>query len=234
MRDTLKTYVTITGAAIVLSVAVYIGQANPKTGIPDPITVNGETITFTYTDDTTGEDLILYTDQAAYTDGLSHAQVYVAVVNNSGKEQLVELQAAFEDSKKRISDVAILTTSTLEREVPIIENLCREVVGTTTRRTETVCADETVATTSEQYSEAAWQPLSLLERSDAEVTKEAQRLSVARKVEVGYAAARKSQGFRVQSGEVVYYKVIIQYEPNISGNFYFEATGSEGGYGHLK
>ena len=55
-----------------------------------------------------------------------------------------------------------------------------------------------------------------------------------RKNQPEYTGKLKSEAFKIKQGEVLYYKVIINFQPNMAGNFYFEAIGSAGGYGHLK
>lgn len=217
----------------VIGLTVFIGGTNEK-GLPDPVLG----ISFPYTDDNTGETLHIYSSDTSYTNGLSHAEVYLAVVNNSGKKQDVELLAYFEDSKKRVSDVAVLGNVTRVRTVPVIENVCRDVVATTTDQSvSTVCRDEEVSSFEETYEQLEWQPIALVERSINEKNKETLKLvkgSVSRKADSKFITSSKSQGVTQNEGEVVYYKVVIQFEPNNSGNFFFEAIGSEGGYGHLQ
>lgn len=229
----MKRALTITLAAAAAGVVgfyVFIGGTNEQ-GRPDPVTVNGQTITFAYTDDNTGETLPIYTDASSYTNGLSHAEVYLAVVNNTGKEQDVELLAYFEDTKKRIDSVSVLTEQVLERTVPIMGQVC-EPVSTSTGPTE-VCAEREIGTRTEQSTELVWQPLTLVDRSGSEKSKETSRISGERKADATFVAEKKSQGFSMEPGEVVYYKAVIQYQPKQSGNFFFEAIGSKGGYGHL-
>lgn len=233
MKNTLLAYALALGLAGVVGITVFIGQSDPKTGAPESV----QGITFPYTDDNTGETLHIYTNADAYTNGLSHAEVYVAVVNQSGVTQDVELLAYFEDTKKRVEDVSVLTTISRFRQVPVIENVCREVVSATTSQKETVCRDEETALRDELYETIEWLKLPLQDRTPQEVQEESASLakvSAVSKAEAKYTATTKAQGFTLNPGEVVYYKVIIQYEPNLSGSFFFEAIGSEGGYGHLK
>lgn len=224
----MKRAITITLSAAtagVIGMYVFIGGTNEK-GIPDPITVDGQTIAFTYTDDNTDETLPIYADSSSYTNGFSHAVVYLAVVNNSGKEQDVELLAYFEDTKKRIETVSVLVEEVKEVSVPIVETVCEQVAGTSTGPME-VCTEKEISRRTEDYSELVWQPLAVVDRPGREKSKDVS------KADSAYIAPRKSQGFAMKDGEVVYYRVIIKFEPNQSGNFFFEAIGSNGGYGHL-
>lgn len=234
MRNTLTQYaVAVLGIVGLVSATIYLGGVDPKTGVPDPVLG----ISFPYTDDLTGETLHIYTNTDAYSNGLSHAEVYVAVVNQSGVTQDVELLAYFTDTKKRVEDVSVLTTLTRVRQVPVVENICREVTSSTTQETTEVCQDEQTALNDETYETVEWLKLPLKNRTPQEVLKESMslsKMSATSKAESTYTAPSKSQGFTINPGEVVYYKVIIQFEPNMPGSFFFEAIGSEGGYGHLK
>jgi hypothetical protein len=213
----------------VIGLAVFLGGTDPE-GLPNP--VSG--ISFPYTDDNTGETLHIYANDTSYTNGLSHAEVYLAVVNNSGKKQDVELLAYFEDTNKRIESVSILTEQTRTRDIPITGEMCEKITSTTTGKKEDVCIEEQTGVNVEQYKVLAWEPVSVVNRTSAEKTKENSRVLMNRKADSAYISTRKSQGVVQDVGEVVYYKVVIQFEPNNSGNFFFEAIGSQGGYGHLK
>ncbi len=215
-----------------IGVSLFIGSTDSEKR-PAPITVDGQTIEFPYTNDNSGEDLLIYANAESYTDGLSHAQVYLAVVNNSGKDQDVELMAYFDGTDKRVDDVSALVEVTREEAVPVIENVCTDVTSTTTSQKEKVCADRAVRNDVRQVHDLAWLPLNLLDRTEGEKSKENALVAGKRKADDRFVAGRKSQGFAMKKGEVVYYKLIIQYQPNQTSSFYVEAIGSKGGYGHL-
>lgn len=228
----LVTITTITLTAGVLGAFLFIGGTNPKTGVPDPITVDGQTINFTWTDDNTGEDLHIWTDQATYTNGLSHATVYVAVANQSGIEQDVELMAYFRDSQKRIDTVEVLAEVTEEVNEPILEEVCEQMDK---RSTSTECYQVQTGTTTSQVTNNKWVSLDTVARTPVEKTKEAIWLKgeAMKTIEDGFIAEKKTAAYTLPADGVLYYKVDINFPANADDNFYFTAVGSAGSKGHL-
>jgi hypothetical protein len=231
MKPTLTQIAAALTTAIVVGALLYIGGINPKTGVPDPITVDGQTIEFTWTDDNTDEDLHIYTDQATYTNGLSHATVYVAVANRSGVTQDVELMAHFRDTKKRIEDVKVLTEVTKEIAEPIYTEKCDAI---TKGATSSECYQEQIGTTTRQEANLEWVPLDTVVRTPSEVTKEQQYLeSKTMKSVEGFIATKKTESYTIPADGVVYYKVNISFPANEDDNFYFAAIGNQGAAGTL-
>lgn len=225
--------ISIVGLAVagIVGFTLYIGQVD-ENNLPSTIEVDGQVIQFTYTDDNTDEDLPIYTNAAQYSNGLSHAEVYAAVVNNTGKDQDVELLAYFTDTNKKVEDISVLAVATYEQQIPVTENVCEEVLSTTTQKMEQLCTDKVTSVRTEQYTKPVWQPVNLVERTETEKTKETKVISH-RKANPDFVAQRKSHGFPLKKGEVVYYRVVIQLEPNKTSPFFLEAIGSKGGYGHI-
>lgn len=218
-----------------VSFALFVGTLD-KAGVPAPITVDGETIEFTWTDDNTGEDLIIYTDQERYNQGLSSATVYVAVANTSGIEQDIELAGYFVNQRRYIKDIAVLTE--VDTEVPaVVETMCTEKVklkGDTSSSTPDCVDIETKQKTTKK--ELKWVELPAQQNDLFEVSKDLEKLAksdAVKKSVDGYIAEKKSADFAIKDGEVLYYKLEIAYPANDDGNFFLEAIGSEGGYGHL-
>jgi hypothetical protein len=239
MKEKFKKYTgVIAGTIGVIAVALFIGTINSKTGFPNPITVDGQTIEFTYTDDNSGETLHIYTDQEYYTNGLSHALVYVAVVNKSNTEQSVELLGYFRDNKQRIADVQVLTTATEIVSEPIYSEVCtdKEVLGSSTKETsiENVCSEEITGEATSTIQYLKWNPLSIVERTNTEKIKEVvtERKAVILS-DIVFTAEKKSEGYTVPVDGVVYYKVLVEFPPRMADGFFFEAIGNAGGYGHL-
>lgn len=229
---TLQLTALATAVAAIVGAVLFIGGTDPKTGFPDPITVDGQTIEFTWTDDNTGEDLHIYTDRATYTDGLSHATVYVAVVNRSGVTQDVELMAHFRDTEKRIENVQVLAEVTREVYEPITEERCEDTKTAT--GTMTFCNQVQTGTTTTLETVTQWVPLDTVVRTPIELAKETTRLQskVTKPVE-GFIAEKKTEGYTIPVNGVVYYKVHVEFPANEDDNFYFSAVGSLGAYGHL-
>lgn len=213
----------------VVSMTLYTGTINKQARTVDPITVDGRTINFTYTDSIAGEDLIIIADRAEYTDGFSHAVIYLAVANISATAQNVELTGYFRDNKKKIKDVAVLTNTTQEYFEPIYADDCTlEASGTT-------CVQVQTGTTTLNKTTAIWAPLPTISRDSLEIAKEAGLLQgVTRQDLKNFIAEHKSISFPVKRNEVIYYKLTVEFPPNGRDEVFFEAIGSNGGYGFLK
>lgn len=215
------------GLVGVVSITLFLGSIGGD-GYPTPITVDGQTINFTWTDDNMGENLHIFTDKRDYNDGLSHAVVYVAVANRSNRNQSVELQAFFRDGSKRIKDVSVLTNVTQNIDEPVYTEQC------STQGTTTTCGQVQTGTTTRQVTKAMWAPLSLVERTAEEITKEDSLVSPGtRKTVENFIGSTKTIAFPINRNEVVYYKVFVEFPAKAQDNFYFEAIGSDGAYGHL-
>lgn len=225
-----------------VSVSLYIGAIDIENRRPASIEVDGKTIDFTWTDSHKGEDLLIFTDQRDYTNGISHATVYAAVVNRSGQAQNVELMAYFAYTNRRIRNVSVLTDATYEE--PVFEETCttEEIPAgtlpnghTTPAGVQQSCEQVQVGTTEETRLD--WVPLPTTPRDLLEVAKEGDwltRTSLTRKQVQGYLAELKTTPFPVPRNGVLYYKLHIEYPINDSGDFILEALGSDGGYGYLR
>lgn len=226
----LKAYaVAILGLVGVVSITLYTGTVDVKNRTVTPIVVDGQTITFTYTDKIGDEDLVIISDRAEYTNGFSHAIIYLAVANISAVTQEVELLGYFRDNKKRLRDIAILTDVTQEFNTPVTTENCVELASGTT------CTTAQTSTTTEQYRTGRWVPLPIITRNTVEALKESGLLAgVSRESAREFISERKTIAFPIKPGEVLYYKVEIEFPPQGRYEVYFEAIGSAGGYGFLK
>jgi len=225
------------GIVGLVSIFIFVGGVDPKTGVPDPITVDGQTIEFTWTDDNSGEDLHIYTDKATYTDGISHAVVYVAVANRSDTPQDIELMGYFRDNKKRITDVSVLTEVTRVEYEPIYEDKCPPSdfnAALPAEKQEKICVNAQIGTTTNEITEMKWAPLAQEERTELKKVQEATKLQdVERKSVESFIAEKKTVPYSVPADGVVYYRTVIEFPTNTDDNFFFEAVGNQGGYGHL-
>jgi len=225
------------GLVGVVSFTLYTGGTDPKTGLPDPIVIDGRTVEFSYTDDNTGEDLHIYAEKGEYKDGLSHAEPILAVVNR-GVAQDIELAAYFSGTDKRIRSVWVATEVTRDILEPIMGEKCGVdtviLLGDKEEATTTCIAVQT-GTSTRQEARLVWAPLSLTERTTDELIKETVNLKETARKDVGaFSAKKKSASYPVAEGQVVYFKVFVEFPRGIRDQVYFEAIGSEGGYGILK
>lgn len=236
----LRNYViAVLGLVGVVSITLYTGSINYATRSVTPIQMDGKTIEFTCTDSIVGEDLVIIIDQCEYKNGLSHAIVYAAVANRSGVNQDVELMAAFRGSGKRIREISVLTNVTRDINEPVYTETCRDesVVSTSTGETtiNNICFKEQIGTTTKRITEAAWGPLPTTKRDVIEVAKEAGLLKGKTREQVSdFFAGDKSTAFPIKKNEVLYYKIHIEFPPQVRDEFYLEAVGSAGGYGFMK
>lgn len=237
-RAQLIAYITgilaLTGTLVGLS--LWTGSIDPETGFPDPITVDGKTIEFTWTDDNTNEDLIIYTDKATYTNGLSHAEVYIALHNNSGVKQNVSFGGYFRDTGKRVDELSVLVEVTEEfSDTTRVEN-CRRPKDYTTVTTATgtvqVCDVFIDQVNTWQETSLQWVPLPQEDRNQLADTASLSKTGRTQK-SVEDFIADKVANYEMEIGEVVYLKALVKFPPNSEDNWYFEAVGSEGAYGHL-
>jgi len=76
----------------------------PDISAQDQITDNGQTIPLAWTDDNTGENLIIKSDQKYY-DASNQVPVYFSVANQSGQDQDISVILWFNDDQKKIEKV---------------------------------------------------------------------------------------------------------------------------------
>lgn len=231
----LKAYmIAVLGLVGVVSITLYTGSINYDTRSVEPITIDGQTITFTCTDSITGEDLVIISDRCEYTNGLSHAEVYLAVANRSGVAQDVELMAFFRGTGKRIKEISVLTNVTSEIHTPAYTETCVEALPNASS-TEPICTQTQTSTTTTQVTEATWGPLPTTKRDVVEVAKESGYFEGKTREQIeGFFTEDKSIAFPIKNGEVLYYRVHIEFPPQQRDEFYFEVIGSAGGYGFMK
>jgi len=197
------------GGTIVLASTVLAPPVIPS------IDFNGETITFPYTDDNSGENLIIYTDKQTYG-GWNSAVVYVMVENISGENQEtkikfidpkqseflfeigrlekdVEYQVEVDDFETVYYDCSYYEQESSSSEPVLVEKTC-EKQEKTGSHFETKYRDE-------------WQ---LLEDIDNEAE------------------------FVLPKNKIAYFKTRIQFPHDTKDEFFIEITGDKNGYGHLK
>lgn len=232
----LKAATALLGAGVI-SVSLFIGQFDDKAQAPAPITVDGQTIHFTWTDENKDETLPIYTDQRDYQNGIAGTTVYAAVHNTMDVAQDIELLGFFVNDRRYIEEVYVLTEVEEEGDWSVT-TVCQEdalLEGAATTSGEVTCND--IQTELQPNTvKPKWVPLSMKERTVYEISREDAWLAkgdAPRKTVDGYVAEEKTFGYRVPAGGVIYYKLELRYPANDTGNFFLQAVGSAGGYGHL-
>jgi len=198
------------------------------------IEVNEQRIEFPYTDDNEGEDLIIRTNSST-TGGV----IYVMVENRSGLGQQINLQLFFKDDKKTITEI-----SELVQDVPyqmIIPEYstttydCSYTASSTNEKVEKTCEKwELVATSTETRYRDEWQPLTIEDFDQHENNLLIASKNIQEKSKMNYKARQKIRE-PILNKAIQYFRIEIKYpllmpKPE---QFFIEAVGSEGAYGHL-
>jgi hypothetical protein len=217
------------GIVTIIGYALYIGGINVDNGLPQPITVNGQTITFPYTDSKVDENMIIYTNEQVYDQSVTTAEMFLAVVNNSGKSQNASLTAYFRDDKKNIKEVLVLNEVTKEVINPVYEESCVDIASGTD------CTKIQTGTTTEQVKELVWLPMALeVKTTPTKPTADKIANMTEKDKFSNFISAKKTAEKTLAKNEVLYYKVIVQYPPNSADELFFEVIGNDGGKGVVK
>ena len=227
-----KKILTILGIGAVALASTLL--TNEK-GIPF-ILVNGERIEFAYTDDNSGENLIIRTDKEIYK-GEGSADVYVMVENKSGSSQTIALQSLFNDNLKTAKNISIL-----KKTVPYqieVNNYgtttydCSYVATSTGETIQKTCEKEIVVSTStETRYKDEWQGKVISTISKENLASLIISKNISIKDTKNYLTD-KIIDFPLTANEVVYLKIRIEFPRYSEGEFFVETIGSDGGYGHL-
>lgn len=198
---------TIIGGTAVVLVAQVFPTPIPLT---PSIIDNGRVIEFAYTDDNTGEDLIIRTNQERYFNIAGGFTVHYSILNNSNQGQEVKVAFSLSDD-----------TATKK----IVRNI-RQYIGESVKYVD-VYSSSTNTTTTEEIKNAIWEEK---EWKDFNVVNPN---SFIRK-ELKKTHANKSNTFYLDAGEIRIFKAEIKYLPEqLEEEFFIEAFGNKGSYGHL-
>lgn len=223
----------------IIGVVLAAGVALQLDKIPF-VMVNGERIEFPYTDDNTGENLIIRTDKMTYGDW-DEADVYVMVENKSGTGQIVNLQVFFSDESKSVAEISKLRQSIpYEVDVPdykVVDYDC-SIAGTSSTTQEimptkkTCQKEEQIGTHKETQYKDEWQSQILSDFSIHENNLLIAGKAIPEKDKKGFKTKKKIET-PILKNAVTYYKIKIKFPHQTKDNFFIEAIGTEGGYGHL-
>jgi len=200
-----------------------------QVSVPTQIIVDGKTKTFANSDDNSGEDLIINSDQQIYS-GLSQADVYFSVENTTKSAQHIDLSMYFPSSNDGVSNISRLQVAQVK--TPTLSDTCTPFSIASTTPGLTGCAP---AVTGSQTN------YMLTNRSTALPTAAFDAAEIASKLGTG-THTRKSINQEVsdktgqdvlQPGEKAFYKATIHFTPTSVGEFFIEAVGGSGGYGQL-
>lgn len=204
----------------VLGVGILLAQVIP-TLIPETpsLMIDGQLVEFIYTDNNTDENLIIHTTQENYMNFAGNITVYYSVLNNSGKDQTIKTVFSLKDGsgqKKYIKDISEYNgEETIEKVIPAhYKNIAMPI-------DEWVWVEET--TTTEQITK--WAKYNLTDFVLPAISK---------RKDIKNTHSLKNNEFLLQAGETKFFKAKIDYTDfKDREEFFIEAFGSLGAYGHL-
>ncbi len=222
--------IAITGLATEKPAEFQLGNAQ----LTPSIEINGKATSFDYTDDNTGENFIIHADKEFYHPlwAWNGFDVYVAVKNESGVNQTIDLQPFFNKnfSMEQVSVLDPTATSTFLE--PIYEDVCGIVVSTTTMATSTECHKKKTGD-KEVILLGVWSPINV----DAFSLTDYQQLisdnNITVKSKEDRTADYKFSDY-ILKNQTKYYKIGLKSnEPFSQEEFDLEIIGDKGGYSLL-
>lgn len=208
---------------------VLLAQVTPVP-IPEILSfkVDGQTIELAYTDDNTGEDLIIRTNQSDFFNPFGNFTIYFSVFNASGKDQEIKTVFSFQDSsgdKKFVKNIGEYDgETTIENITPAYWKYSNEY---STASNEYIDKEIFIATTTEQIETTLWQKHTL---NDFNV----QAVSAITRKDIKNTHNLKENTFLLAKGETKFFRAKIAYTDfKDKEEFFIEAFGSLGAYGHL-
>jgi len=215
-------------AILGIGVAVAIGVDLIPDKIPF-IEIDGQTISFPYTDENSDENFIIRTDKKEYSASNNwDITLYAMVENKSGMGQIINLQLYFPRASTTAKSIEILK-----------ENVSHEVIvedfATTTIQlaTSTLIKETKIGEHKETRTENFWESATL-----SDIDEQVNRIwitkgTLSEKPKPNQRADKQIQTPILNQG-ISYFKIIIQLpRERIDQEFYIEAVGNEGGYGLL-
>ncbi len=180
--------------------------------------IDGRLVEFSYTDNNIGEDLIIHTTQENYMNWAGSITVYYSVLNNSGQNQMVKTTFSLNDGsgqKKYVKDINEYDgeeTIFEEKIIPsYISSTTNELMATSTTITEKTITQ--------------WAKHNL---TDFVLS------AISNRKDIKNTHSLKNNEFLLAKGETKFFKAEIAYTDfRDREEFFIEAFGSLGAYGHL-
>ena len=207
--------------------AVYFINFLPQKDIgsnPLQIEVEGQTISFPYTDDNTGENMIIRTDKESYSDIFGKSvDVYVMVENKSGKSQISDLQFYFPKQEITVNKIWQMTSGNY---VEIVDDFTSITSSSTGKEIKVKSGEHKENKVGNIWKE---QPITNFSQEHNSLL-----LGTGKEKEKPGQIADKKIQTTISKDGIAYYKVNISLQKDIGSNeFFVEVVGDEGGYGLL-
>ena len=129
----LKAWIVRNGKIILVTLVAVLTAASlanlPSDEVPY-VDVNGEIIAFLYTDDNTGENILIRTDRELYGAFNENELVttYVLMGNNSGKSQNVSIYPTFNSYATDVEISRLYQDMPYDTEIPVYEDIFTSIV----------------------------------------------------------------------------------------------------------
>lgn len=191
----------------------------------DPITFNGQSISFPYTDDNANESLIIHTDRETYSSWDS-TYVYFAVKNISSDDQSVKVQFAYEGgaSTAAIEEYKPQTPYQVSVDDFAKTETCATVKDEVGKDVQSCELQKTGSHLETRYRDE-WGTIT---KTSAEDLKSRDVKPIDSKF-----VAKEQVEYWIQSGQTKYFRAKITFTPKSNGEFFINAYGSLGAIGHL-
>lgn len=225
----------VIGALAFVSIAgtVFMGGGPIE---PPAVMVNGTLITYPFTDDNTGEQLLIYTDKETYVE-LGEATVNFAVVNTSAEDQGVNLMFYFGDKSKGLSMIEVLQKDAVySYEADVFGKKCEAFddfnTSTGKKVSSTTCFQAKTGTKTATATKDVWNPTPTLGFNQfTDRDKKVTDAGLSLKSIGGYTAKKKNIVF-IKAGDTAYFRARVYFPNRTHDKFYIEAVG-QSGYGAL-
>ena len=215
--DTKETIATVGIAALAIAGVVGLSDEEIKS-----FDFNGKVIACDYTDDNTGEDLIIQTDAKTYG-GFNSTEVFFSIENISDENEVINIQFHFE------GDETVSEISELKKEVPrqiIVKDFgakkyeCEKWVETIDEMGQIFyeCGDE------QKYCDSVEGTTCTIDNALVGTHEETKY-----KDEFHLNDGKTN----IKKGETKFFRAKVNFNPNSGGEFWIEAIGAFGGAGLL-
>lgn len=229
----MKKLALTTGILVILTVAIGITFSKPIKPLGEvtnpqdkdyiaPIDVNGTPIVYAYTDDNTGEDLIIATDSATYSSWNS-AYVSFAIKNISATDQTMKIQFLY-DGGASASEVEELVQD-VPYQVTINDKGSKDYKCDSVVKNTCTVENDVIGTHQETRYKDVYVPIAKGMVEDLKGLDE-------KVIDSKFVAKEQVSNF-IASGQTKYYRAKLIFSPKSSGAFLINAYGDAGSFGTL-
>jgi len=217
----------------IIGVALAAGGLPSQDNLPPCIKVDNKNICFSYTDNNSGENLLIYTDRQDYVNG---DYVYFAI-NNKSIAQTAHIAGFFAKDSQYISDIEVLI-----KDVPYQVNVpeyttitydCSYISTTTGETIKKTCEKREITGYHQEIRyKDKWIPLKMAKYDLQAINNLVSENKIAVKSKNGYKAKKELQHYLPKGFTYFRAKIHAPMMMKEKTEFFIEAIG-EKGYGHI-